>query len=510
MRRIKMFVINAVILTATSLLMRTIGVSFSVYISNKIGAAGVGLFQLIMSVYTFAITLASSGINLAATRLVSEELANGAEAGAKKAMKRCCAYGLLFGTSAAFLLFFGADFIGADLLRDARSVKSLKVLAVSLPFIAMSSAMSGYFTAVRRVVKSASAQVFEQFIRITVCIYGLNLLAPKGLEYACLAIVGGGSISEISSFCYLYLMYRHDRKRYRTAGKTGKALTGRMLGIALPVALSSYVRSALTTIEQLLVPSGLKKSGLSGENALAQYGVIQGMVMPVIMFPSAFLNAFSSLLVPELSECHERKNNKQINHIISRVFHVTLLFSIGVSGILISFPKELGMVIYNSTDASLFIKALAPLIMVMYLDNVVDGMLKGLNQQVSSMRYNIIDSLVSIAMVYFLLPVTGIGGYVAVIYVSELLNAFLSMNRLIHVTDFRVRFFDWAVKPIIAIFFASTAVRVSAFAFGTGLATDVPSVVLYLAVTVLLYILFLWMMSCITSDDLLMVKAVLK
>ena len=82
-----MFVINAVILTATSLLMRTIGVSFSVYISNKIGAAGVGLFQLIMSVYTFAITLASSGINLAATRLVSEELANGAEAGAKKAMK---------------------------------------------------------------------------------------------------------------------------------------------------------------------------------------------------------------------------------------------------------------------------------------------------------------------------------------------------------------------------------------------------------------------------------------
>ena len=153
MRRGKRFLFNALVLTATSLLMRTIGVSFNVFISNKLGAAGVGLFQLVMSVYTFAVTVATSGINLATTRLVTEELANGSETGAKKAVRRCLAYSILFGTGAAAGLFFFADSIAAVLLGDVRTVKSLYALSVSLPFIAMSAVLSGYFTAVRRVVK---------------------------------------------------------------------------------------------------------------------------------------------------------------------------------------------------------------------------------------------------------------------------------------------------------------------------------------------------------------------
>lgn len=510
MRRGKRFLFNALVLTATSLLMRTIGVSFNVFISNKLGAAGVGLFQLVMSVYTFAVTVATSGINLATTRLVTEELANGSETGAKKAVRRCLAYSILFGTGAAVGLFFFADSIGTALLGDVRTVKSLYALSVSLPFIAMSAVLSGYFTAVRRVVKSASAQLFEQLIRISAAVILLNLLAPGGIEYACLAIVAGGSLAESLSFCYQFLLYRIDRRRYRAGRKAGERLTRRMLGIALPVAVSAYARSALTTIEHILIPPRLRAFGYSKEEALARYGVVHGMVLPVLLFPSAFLTAFSSLLVPELAECNVRKDHRQIHTIISSVLHVTLIFAIGVSGIFLAFPGELGLAIYQNAEAGMYLMVFAPLVIVMYLDSVVDGMLKGLNQQVSSMQYNVIDSLVSVGMVYFLIPVCGIGGYVAVIFVSEMLNGFLSLNRLIRVTDFKIDYMAWVVKPFIAISCAALFVRSAAYVFGAGLSAAASSVVCYISCTVLVYLLLLFFMSCITGEDVRLVRSVLR
>lgn len=72
-RRIKVFLLHGILLTITGLVMRTIGMFFNVYISNKIGSEAIGIYQLIMSVYMFAITLANSGIHLATTRIISEQ-----------------------------------------------------------------------------------------------------------------------------------------------------------------------------------------------------------------------------------------------------------------------------------------------------------------------------------------------------------------------------------------------------------------------------------------------------
>ena len=125
-----------------------------------------GLFSLISSVYMFAVTLATSGISLAVTRLISEEIGKGNGKGAVQAIKHCAGYALIFGCSASVLLFFGADFISSHILRDARTYLSLRVLAVTLPFIALSNVLGGYFNAVRRVYKSASASIAEQFVKI--------------------------------------------------------------------------------------------------------------------------------------------------------------------------------------------------------------------------------------------------------------------------------------------------------------------------------------------------------
>lgn len=465
--RTKRFLMNGLILACTTVFLRAVGVSFNVYITNRIGAEGIGLFGLIMSVYMFATTVASSGASLAATRLVTEELALGCDRGIRRSMRICLSYTLFFGLTAACLLFFFAKPLGLYWMDDARTVKSLRVLAVSMPCIAMSSAMSGYFTAVRRIAKSAAAQILELGVKIGVTVFALSLFIDRGIEYACVAVVGGGSVAEVASCLFSYFLYRRDLQHYRGKRECERRYLGRMLGIALPVAVSAYLRSGLVTVEHLMVPRGLKKFGASASASLAQYGVVHGMVMPVLMFPSAVISAFAGLLVPELAEFQTQNKTRGIHRVVSRAMRLTLLFGIGTAGIFFAFAEELGMAIYKSGDAGLFIRFLAPLVAVMYTDGVTDAMLKGLNQQVYSMGYNIIDSVVSVGLIYMLLPRFGVNGYVAVIFITELLNAFLSINRLIRVTDFKISVFGDVVLPLGVILCVVYGARViSVIAFG--------------------------------------------
>ncbi len=436
-------------LAVTSVFLRTLGVFFNVFITNKIGAAGIGLYSLILSVYAFSVTLANSGVTIAVTRVITEELTENSGQGIKKTMHRAFCYSLFFGCLSGGLLFFFAPAIGTHLLSDARSIKPLYCLSVSLPFIAVSSGLSGYFTAVRNVMKSASAQVFELFIKMALSFYLLSVFSDRGIEYACIAVVLGGSISEILSCSFLFLLYRFDKQHVKNKKEHKKNYAKRLLSVSLPVALSAYLRSGLVTVEHLLIPAGLKKHGAGATLALSQYGVIHGMSMPVLLFPASILAAFSSLLVPELTEFQTRSYKKSIDRTVSRAFSYALTFSIFLGSAFFVFAYDLGFSIYKNGDSGLFMRFLAPLVPVMYLDSVTDAMLKGLNQQAYSMRYNLLDSAVSVILIYTLLPPFGVNAYLAVIYITELLNAFLSVQRLIKITNFRVNIRSQILLPLV-------------------------------------------------------------
>ncbi len=447
----QIFLANTILLTAVTLILRAVGVSFHVYIANAIGAAGMGLFSLIMSVYNFGVTFACSGIQLATTKVVSEELAVGAEGGVRRTVQRACVYGLVFGGSAFLLIFFGAHFFGMHLLHDERTIKALKILSVSLPCVALSSVANGYFTAVGRIYKSAIAQVAEQLIRVGGCFWLLSIVGTENVKTACNAVVTSGCGAEILSFLFVFMLLRQDMQHYQ--GKhTGEKITKRILGIGIPIAISTYVRSGLTTIEHIMIPRGLKRHGGNQEAALSVYGMVHGMVMPIVFFPSAVLHAFSTLLIPEITIYHKRRDVKRIQSFIERSLYLTIIFSIGTSGILFFFAEEIAMAIYHNNAVAQLLKQLAPLAAVMYFDDVVDALLKGLNQQVYSMGYNIADSLLAICLMLFLLPAKGIDGYVAIVYITEMFNAFFSINRLLKVAFFRIFPVRWTILPAISIF----------------------------------------------------------
>ncbi|WP_101549972.1 polysaccharide biosynthesis C-terminal domain-containing protein [Anaerotruncus massiliensis (ex Togo et al. 2019)] len=457
MKKIQRFFLNAMIMTATSLLMNAVGVWFNLYISGKIGAEGMGVFQLIMSVYSFTVTFAASGINLASTRLVAEEAAS-PNGNVKGAMRRCFGYALLFGGAASLFLFFAAPFIGETCLGSVQTVRPLKTMALSMPFIAMSCALNGYFTAVGRVAKSAASQIFEQFLKISLSIVGLTFLMPPGLEYACLAITGSGVIAEGLSFVSSLVLYLGDSRGFRRKGAPKNRLTGRLFGIALPMAMSSYLRSGLATVKNLLVPVRLQAGGLAAGASFAVFGAVHGIALPVILFPAAFLNSFSSLIVPEIAQRHSR--GQSISHLIQRMFALNLCCSIGVCGVLFAFSHEIGAAVSQNPDVGVYIRLLAPVIPVMYLDTAVDCMLKGMDEQLSVMRYNVADAAISMVLVYLLLPVLGIKGYILVIVLSEVFNFSLSLGRLIRVAKFEVDITERVVKPLLCAAISVLAARI--------------------------------------------------
>ena len=163
--------------------------------------------------------------------------------------------------------------------------------------------------------RSSSASLFASYL-------------SKDIEKACICIVIGGTVSEILSFLLQWGLYAFERRSSsrEKCNIRDKNITSRLLGIALPIAFSAYVRSALITIEHILIPIGLEKSGENKASALASYGVVHSMVFPLILFPSAILSSFAGLLVPEISESNAKKDKARIDRIVSRVMRAALIF----------------------------------------------------------------------------------------------------------------------------------------------------------------------------------------
>ena len=374
MKVLKVFILNTIILLLSSVILQIINMFFSIYISNTIGEEAVGVFTLVMSVYMFGITLASAGINISATRVVSEELASNNELGAKKAAQRCVLFSLLFGLSASVIFFVSADFITIHCLHNKISKNVIYLICIALPFISMSSAVNGYFTAVRRVYKNALAKFFEEFVKILFTAILVKSLMPDDINYACYALILADVISEVTSFAQLYFLYIRDKKgslsesRYRDLNSYNK----RILRITIPVALTSYLRSGLSTIKQLIIPSSLQKSGMNSSNSLIAYGIVNGMAMPVIMFPVILVTSFSGLLIPEFSRFHAQGKNQKIRSLSILILSCTLIFSVLVAIAIFMLSDEISTIIYHKSEIAKYIRILSPLIIIMYLDIVID------------------------------------------------------------------------------------------------------------------------------------------
>lgn len=373
------------------------------------------------------------GVNLATTRIVSEEMATPTNSNIQKATIKNIIISLILGSMAGIIFVLCSSFISEQWLHNQIHKDIIYLIAIALPMISISSSISGYFTAIRKIYHSLIANFLEYGVKFVLTILLLKKYIPTGnINNICFALILGDVVSEVISFTYNILFLVISLNKFSMINNRFKdSYLYRILRILFPVAFTSYIRSGLSTIKQFLIPSSLEKSGLNYDKSLANYGTITGMVMPIIIFPSTIFSAISTILVPEFSRLNIRKEYSKIKKYTFKLLKISLFSSILIAIVFLFFGNDLALKIYKDLTIGNYLKIFAFLAPLIYIDIIIDGILKGLDAQVSVLFINIIDLIISIFFITVFVPILGITGFILSIFISELINFSLSLAKLL-------------------------------------------------------------------------------
>ena len=443
---------STLLLTLANIAMRGVSMAFQVYLTRRIGAAGIGLLQLILTVNGFAVTLGTSGIRVAAMYLSAEEYGLRRFHGVRAAMCWCLGAGLLLSALVGFLMFLSAELLALHWVKDLRATVSLRLLGLTLPLTCAGAILGGYFTACGKIGRFVIVEILDRLASAGLTMYLLTRSAAGDLSYVCTAIVGSGAAASLISTLLLVAMLWLDFRNLPVSAEPlhmGRRLTR----FCIPVALNDYLRSGLGTLEQFLIPYGLSRSGSSRTTALADYGTIHGMVFPVMMLPCTVLYALADLLVPRLARCLAEGNHRRTQFLTRHALRSGTIFSAAVGGFLFVLSDPLGQLLYRSQDAARYLRLFAPLVPILYLDCIVDGIHKGLGQQIYCVRVNTLTNLMDVIFLFLLLPRFGIGGYLFTYTLTHVINFYLSVRKLLQLTDLRpdLRFLFRTAVSVIAV-----------------------------------------------------------
>jgi len=479
------------------------GFGFRVYLSNNMGAQGMGLFSLVMSVYMLSVTVATSGISSAVSKLAAERLAKGEKAEARQVLRKAVMLSLLISCAVAAILFFLSGPIAANILMDIRAEQSLRLLAPGLPFLAICSCFRGYFIAYRRVAVPASAQILEQLFKMGFIILMLGGAINRGIEHATAVVVLGITFAEVLCFIYTMIGYGLDKRKHREKDKaTDKGVLGAIFAFALPISVGSYYRSAMRLLEDVLIVTGLTRFGGNHGEATGYYGILRGMVMPLLIFPLNLLSAFVITLTPEVSRLYALSEKRKLSQIVSRILQVTSIVGVFMVCVMMSFSYELGTLIYREPQVGEMLRIMAFLAPFMCLELVVVGILHGMGQQTYSSAYSVLDCTLRVGLAWLLIPRYGVWGFVIMVVVSNLFTSLLNLRRLLKITDISMRVGDWIIKPALAALAASQGVR------ALYLYTAVDRLPLWaglgigFAAICAIYAVALFSLGCVTKQDI--------
>ena len=433
MRKTMPIFYSALMLTAVNLLLRLAGTSFQVFLSGRIGAAGIGLLQLVMSVGALAMVAGMGGIRTATMYLTAEELGQKKPQRVVWVLSGCFLYSLIFSGTVSALLYTFAPQIARYWIGEPLTVPALRLFCAFLPATCLCGVMTGYFTAANRIGTLAVVEVAEQCVSMVVTLGALSLWAGSDPVKACLCVILGSSMGAcLTLLCLIYLRLKEKPPKGRRI-----PIAHRLADTALPLAAADDLRTGINTVENLMVPKRLSLH-TAVTDPLAAFGQVSGMVFPVLMFPACILFALAELLIPELARCAAAGSKERISYLVRRSLKVAMLYGIALCGLMFLLSEELCLRLYQSSEAGQSLKAYALLIPMLYCDAITDAMIKGLGQQKVSVRYNIFTSTLDVILLFFLLPVYGMDGYFFSFLITHLINFFLSLNRLLEITGERI------------------------------------------------------------------------
>ncbi len=426
---------GALLLTAVNLLLRFGGTVFQVYLSGRIGAEGIGLLQLVLSVGSMAMVAGIAGIRTATMYLTAEQIGKKKRQNIIWVLSCGTNYALVCSVLVGGIVYITAPLIAANWIGHEDVADSIRLLGIFLPVNCLCGMMVGYFTGAGRIGTLAAVEVVEQVFGACITILLLAFWAENSTQKACISVILGSSIGACLTLVTLTVLRIRERAEHGNKIRLGRKL----LDTALPLAIADDLRTGISTVENLMVPKRLALYG-GVISPLAAFGSVCGMVFPILMFPASLLFGINELIIPELARCNAAGETGRIAHLVKKGLKIALIYGTACSGILLLCADELCMALYQNADAGKYLEWFAPLAVMLYCDSITDAMIKGLGQQKISVRYNIFTNILDVAFLYILLPKLGIFGYFVSFSVTHAINFFLSLRRLLFITGRKIRF----------------------------------------------------------------------
>lgn len=445
---------GTILLTITGLITRILGFYYRVCLADAIGAEYLGIYQLVFPVYGICYTLYASGIQTAVSKLVAEEKSRGNITLTACLMRRSMLLSFGIALALALLVYLGAAPCAKYFLMEERATDSLRILSLAFPFCAITASINGYYIGCKKTAVPAFTQLLEQIVRIGFVLYLVTLPTFSNEESRCLAAVIGLVLGEVASTLFNCIAYTFLQKKelHHAAACDITGLTGRLLSLSVPLSLNRLIINILHSVEAVFVPGMLRLSGLTDSQALSLYGILNGMALPFILFPSAIPNALSVLLLPAVSENLTEENRPRLQQCVGNAVKYSVIIGIFSTAVFFFFGQDIGTAIYHDSLAGEYIRILSPLCPLLYLSTTLGSVLNGLGKPHLSFFTTVSGLLVRLAIIVCFVPDTGIYGVLIGLLVSQLVSTIFDALLVLKYCKSFPPVSQWLVLPAVFAF----------------------------------------------------------
>lgn len=435
------------ILSVAGILTRLIGFYYRIFLSKTIGAEGMGLYQMIFPMYSLCISFAVTGIQMSISKYVAAAHTKNTD-DEFHILKSGLSLSLLLSILISFFLFLFRDFIAKDFIGDIRCADLLKLASYAIPLCTIHGCIIGYFLGKSETKIPALAQLAEQISRVGIVFFlSFSLFQPE--EASTNLAMAGLIFGEFSSsfLCLIALKKELKPKKIIHLFLQKSTAYRELIAMSAPLSFGRVITSFILSFEAVLILSCLKKYGLEHTEAIRIYGILTGMAMPFIFFPSTITNAISSVILPSISQAQASHNYVSIAKTTTLV--VKYCFSIGIffSSLFFLYGYDIGTILFADRDAGTFISILSWLCPFMYLGSTLGSILNGLGLTKITFFINVSVSVSRVGFLWFFVPLYGIRGYLWGILASQMLSAFLLLWFVKKYTRFHYRIKSCLIIP---------------------------------------------------------------
>lgn len=443
------------VLTGTSLASQLLGFLYRILLSRLIGAEIMGLYQLIMPVYSVVMSITAVGLTVAMSNLSSEYHALGNRLAIAQVLRRCLAAFLILFSLVAAVTALLYDPISVYLLGDARTQLGLLLLLPCILLTGVENLHKHFFYGTGNIRPPAAVELCEQLIRTGAVLGLLVVFLPQNPERTVGLIVLGMICCEVFSAAVLFLLAR--RQLNRAGGLPGtplrpRALDRRIAAIALPIGMTALLGNLMGSANAVLIPQRLVAAGAQVSEAMSAFGVLCGMTIPMLYLPTAFIGALGLVLVPKLAESTALGRSGQVQRRVDRSMLATSVLILPCMAILVVLGPTIGVYLFREPTVGEYILPLSVGVLCSCYQSVLSGALNGVGRQSAAARNSILCGVVQLGCTFFLMGLPGVDlrGYVAGFVASAVLGMLLNWLQVRKATGLRLQIFQWCTAPALS------------------------------------------------------------